>query len=76
MEEKETQRAIYEAEIRCLMSDLSANTSDIGDYKIIKIIEANLKGEEPPYDFNELNAKRQKARDRINELQQLLAELD
>lgn len=64
------------AELAQLMSNLSANTSTIGDWKIIKIYEARLKGEQDPYNFEELAAQRQDARDRINEIQEELAELD
>ena len=64
------------AEMASLMSDLSANTSPIGEWKIIKIYEARLKGDEDPYNFDELSWQRQNARDRINEIQQELKELD
>ena len=63
------------AEMAGLMSALSANTSGIGDWKIIKIYEARMEGKPDPYDFDELVAERQAARDRINEIQQELAEL-
>lgn len=72
MEENKT-REIYEGELRCLRSSLLANTSEIGDWKIVKCMEAKLLGEELPYDINELNAERQKVRDRINELETLIA---
>lgn len=62
-------RNALNAELSQLMSSLSANTSSIGDWKVIKIYEARLKGEPDPYDFNELAAARQNARDRINEIQ-------
>lgn len=62
----------YEAELRCLKSSLQENSSEIGDWKIVKCMEANLLGEEMPYDVNELNAERQKVRDRINELELLI----
>ena len=39
------------------------------DWKIIKIYEARLSGESDPYDYEELKAARQAARDKINELQ-------
>lgn len=74
-EETETKRNAIEAEIRCLTSSLSESSSGIGDWKVIKIYEARLKGEADPYDYDELAEKRQKARDRINELQAELAEL-
>ena len=39
------------------------------DYKIIKCSEAQLMGEELPYDIAALHAERQTLRDRINELE-------
>lgn len=69
-------RNALNAELAALMSSLSANTSDIGDWKVIKIYEARLKGEQDPYDFDELAAKRQAARDRINEVQAELEKLE
>lgn len=69
-------RNALNAELSQLMSNLSANTSPIGDWKVIKIYEARLAGESDPYDYAELAAKRQAARDRINEIQEELAELD
>lgn len=70
------ERNALNAELAALMSSLSANTSAIGDWKVIKIYEARLKGEQDPYDFDELAAQRQAARDRINEVQQELKKLD
>lgn len=72
-EEKEQKREEINAEIRCLVSQLTAPTSAIGDWKIIKCYEAKLKEEELPYDLETLTAERQTARDRINELQTQLA---
>jgi hypothetical protein len=69
-------RNALNAELAALMSNLSANTSAIGDWKVIKIYEARLKGEQDPYDFDELAAQRQAARDRINEVQQELKKLE
>ena len=69
-------RNALNAELASLMSSLSANTSPIGDWKVIKIYEARLKGETDPYDFEELSAERQAARDRINEIQKELEKLD
>lgn len=69
-------RNALNAELSQLMSNLSANTSPIGDWKVIKIYEARLAGESDPYDYAELAAERQAARDRINEIQKELAELD
>ena len=42
------------------------------DYKIIKCSEAQLLGEELPYDIASLHAERQALRDKINELEQQL----
>ena len=69
-------RNALSAELSQLMSSLSANTSSIGDWKVIKIYEARLKGEQDPYDFEELAAQRQAARDRINEIQAELKNLE
>lgn len=70
------ERDRIESEIRILVSSLDAPTSDIGDWKIVKIYEARLKGEPDPYDYEELAARRQEARDRINELQQQLEQAE
>lgn len=64
------------AELAQLMSNLSANTSSIGDWKIIKIYEARMEGQEDPYDFDSLAAARQATRVRINEIQKELEELN
>ena len=65
----EIDRKRIESEIRTLQSRLDAPTSDIGDWKIIKIYEARLSGESDPYNYEELKAARQAVRDKINELQ-------
>ena len=65
----EINRERIESEIRTLQSKLDAPTSDIGDWKIIKIYEARLSGESDPYNYEELKAARQAVRDKINELQ-------
>ena len=65
----EIDRDSIESEIRTLQSRLDAPTSDIGDWKIIKIYEARLSGESDPYNYEELKAARQAVRDKINELQ-------
>lgn len=65
----EIDRERIESEIRTLQSKLDAPTSDIGDWKIIKLYEARLSGESDPYNYEELKAARQAARDKINELQ-------
>ena len=56
------------AEKAQLMSDLAVNTSSIGDWKIMKIYEARMRGAEDPYDFDALVLQRQSARDRIQEI--------
>ena len=66
----EIDRERIESEIRTLQSKLDAPTSDIGDWKIIKIYEARLSGESDPYNYEELKAARQAVRDKINELQE------
>ena len=65
----EIDRERIESEIRTLQSRLDAPTSDIGDWKNIKIYEARLSGESDPYNYEELKAARQAVRDKINELQ-------
>jgi len=70
------ERGDIEARIRELVSKLDAPTSDIGDWKIIKIYEARLQGESDPYDYDELAAARQSVRDEINELQAQLEKAD
>ena len=72
----EIDRERIESEIRTLQSKLDAPTSDIGDWKIIKIYEARLSGESDPYNYEELKAARQAARDKINTLQAQLKEAD
>lgn len=70
----ETERDAIESQIRTLISRLAAPTSDIGDWKIIKIYEARLRGESDPYDYEELDTARQAVRDEINALQVQLEE--
>ena len=72
----EQERGDIEARIRELVSKLDAPTSEIGDWKIIKIYEARLQGEPDPYNYDELAAARQAVRDEINELQAQLEEAD
>lgn len=69
-------RNALKAELSNLMSSLSANTSPIGDWKVVKIYEARMSGKADPYDFEELAAQRQVARDRINAIQTKLAGLN
>ena len=56
-----------EDQISSLKTQLSST-----DYKIIKCSEAQLLGEELPYDISSLHAERQALRDKINELEQQL----
>lgn len=69
-------RNALNAELAQLMGNLSANTSPIGDWKVIKIYEARMEGKPDPYDFDQLAAERQATRNRINEIQHELEELD
>lgn len=62
----------HQQEIYDLQTMLTSSNSDIGDYKIIKCYEASLSGAKMPYDLEDLLAKRQAARDRINELQRMV----
>lgn len=63
-------------EICNLKCSLESVASDFGDWKIAKNQEYIQVGLEPPYDIQELHQKRQAVRDRINELEQELAELE
>lgn len=74
--EENIKREELEAELRALRSELQANTSNIGDWKIVKALEYQLAGEETPYDMKKLNAERQKVRDRINEIEEEILALD
>lgn len=58
------------------MAALSSNSSRIGDWKVIKIYEARLRGEPDPYDAEELMQARQEIRNRINDLQVEVASMD
>lgn len=69
-------RNALKAERAQLMSNLSANTSPIGDWKIAKIQEARMMGEPDPYDAVELVNQRRAARIRINEIDIELRKLD
>jgi hypothetical protein len=57
------------AEIARLQSELAAT-----DYRVVKSYEFTLAGETPPYDPAALHAGRQVIRDRITELEEMLAE--
>ena len=73
-EEKRIERGNKMSLIATLVNSLDSPTSDIGDWKVVKIYEARLNGEADPYDYTELSAKRQAVRDRINALQTELGE--
>lgn len=74
--EQNVEKENLEAELRVLSSELQANTSKIGDWKVIKALEYQLTGREIPYDMDKLNSERQKVRDRINEIESLLAQYE
>ena len=69
----EEERGNLEAELRALHSSLSAASSGVGDWKVIKCYEATLKSTPAPYNVEELLAERQQIRDRINEIEALLS---
>lgn len=71
-----SKRNALNAEKAQLMSSLAANTSPIGDWKVMKIYEARMRGEADPYDFDVLATQRQAARNRINVINIELARLD
>ena len=71
-----SKRNALNAEKSQLMSSLAANTSPIGDWKVMKIYEARMRGEADPYDFEALSIARQEARNRINVINIELAKLD
>ncbi len=49
--------------------DLTSYDSNIGDWKVIKCMEAYMIGNPMPYDIKELHDERQKVRDQINSLE-------
>lgn len=57
------------AEKQAVIDSLKAQIAE-GDYKVIKCAEAQLMGEELPYNVTELHAQRQALRDEINKLEQ------
>jgi hypothetical protein len=71
-----SKRNALNAEKAQLMSSLSANTSPIGDWKVMKIYEARMRGEADPYDFEALATQRQEVRNRLNVISIELAKLD
>lgn len=71
-----SKRNALNAEKAQLMSSLAANTSPIGDWKVMKIYEARMRGEADPYDFETLATQRQEVRNRLNVISIELAKLD
>lgn len=63
-------------QITALQNALSSNTSDVGDWKIIKIYEARMSGQDDPYNFDEVRAAREEIRAKINQLQAELATVE
>ena len=75
MMNKNEQSMALEAQIISLRAKLTANTSEIGDWKIAKTYEARLQNEPDPYNTEELLKARQDVRNKINEAQAKLAKL-
>lgn len=75
-DEKQKKIADLNRQIIELRSNLTADTSNIGDYKIVKTYEARLLGKDDPYDTNQLIEERNATRSKINELQEELAALE
>lgn len=71
----EKEIASKEAEIRVLRSGLAENTSEIGDWKIIKIYEARLQNKTDPYNLEEILTERETTRERINQLREEIENL-
>lgn len=71
-DEKKMEKDSIESRIRILQSRLDASTSDIGDWKIIRIYEARFNNEPDPYNFNELISARKKVRNEIQKLQDII----
>lgn len=71
-----SKRNALNAEKAQLMSSLAANTSPIGDWKVMKIYEARMRGEADPYDFEALATQRQEVRNRLNVISIELAKLE
>ena len=77
MDEQRIEIQKKKQEIINLEASLSSNTSEIGDYRVIKCYEATLSGANTmPYDTATLLAERQKVRDKINALEAEVAQLE
>lgn len=74
MNDIEKELLSLDSEKTTLQSELTAG-KDYGDWKIVKCYECNLLGIKSPYNIQNLHEKRQKARDRINEIEQKFLEL-
>ena len=59
-------------ELNDLIVQLQSPVSPVGDWKLEKINEYLAVGKPAPYDIQDLHAKRQAIRDRINVLQEEL----
>lgn len=64
-----SQEQIESQRIIDLQAKLSSTSSEIGDYRVVKCMEASLLGTEMPYDVEKLISERQKVRDQINAAQ-------
>ena len=64
-----SQEQIESQRIIDLQAKLSSTSSEIGDYRVVKCLEASLLGTERPYDVEKLISERQKVRDQINAAQ-------
>ena len=73
--EKQKTIAEKQQEIINLRCHLTSDVSEIGDYKIVKTYEARLQNEADPYDTADLLKKRQEVRDKINQLETEVAEM-
>lgn len=65
-------------DVQKLRRDIDANKEAItaSDYKIIKCYEASLLGDPLPYDIESLHVERQGFRDKINELEATIINLN
>ncbi len=64
------------AEVSELIKKLSSNSSDIGDWKVIKIYEYRMAGKSDPYDFDKVHSDREKIRKKINDLKEKIKEIE
>lgn len=79
MDEKQKQIEELRRQITQLKCDLTSEYSEIGDWKIIKQMEAAALGEDAPYTDEEIKAYsklRAEARETINKLEAELAEIE